>query len=134
MFVCIKKITSSIVYVCLFFLLTSGYLRSIVYQYVVSSITLLQIINVCLLKGFEQSFMYNNIIGLFVCLFVCLFYLRLKYERTLDVASFLLFCLFWVFHPTRKLRIGGFALFVFSFIRGCLLLFSLCFVCIFCTA
>lgn len=28
---------------------------------------------------------------LFVCLFVCL---RLKYERTLDVASFLLFCLF----------------------------------------
>lgn len=35
--------------------------------------------------------MYNNIIGMFVCLTVCL---PLKYERTLDVASFLLFCLF----------------------------------------
>lgn len=31
----------------------------------------------------------------------------------------------FVFHPTRKLRIGGFAL-LCSFIRGCLLLFSLC--------
>lgn len=68
---------------------------------------------------------------LLVCLFICFVYGKNMKEHLMLHHFSCFVCL--VFHPTRKLRIGGFAL-LFSFIRGCILLFSLCFVCIFCTA